>query len=135
MMSQLTKILIASTLMAAVGSVAAQPSGSTDSTSAPTSATAPAPSGSSSGASAGGTTAAGAGAMGMDSAEKPATADPYVQKRDKDAAAKKEYQEQKKAAKDALKSEKKHSAAERNAAVAADPAKPVRPGDNSMSGN
>lgn len=73
------------------------------------------------------------------------SADPYVQKREADAIAKKEYKEQKKAskmqykrekaeAKSALKAEKRDSTAERGAAIAADPSKPVTQGQTSYGG-
>lgn len=136
-MSQLTKMLIASTLVAVAGFVNAQTASN-----APTS-----------NAASGASAATGSGAAGsagaVDTMAKPASSDSYVQKREDDATAKKEYMAKKKSAKQEyrqekaaakaaakadLKTEKKHSTGERKDTIAADPEKPVLPGQPTYTG-
>lgn len=149
-MSQLTKMLIASTFIAAAGFATAQTATSSGEmqhspSGAMAAPTGSATSGDASGATATtGTTAAGTG-MAADTGAKPTSSDPYVQKRESDATAKKEYKDKKKiakeeykqekaAAKSDLNSEKQTSKADRKAAIAADPTKAAKPGDLNYSG-
>lgn len=148
-MSQFTKMLVGSALMTAVGFATAQTATSPSTMPPQPMNTAPAPTGSSapmdaSGATAtGGTTATGQSTMSDPAAK---SSDPYVQKRDADAAAKAEYKDKKKvakeeykqeraAAKSDMKTEKKQSKSDRKAAIAADPSKAAKPGDPNYSGN
>ncbi len=99
--------------------------------------------GAASGTATTGAAASGASATGATAAS--TSADPYVQKREADAAAKKEYKAKKKAAKaeykhekasakSDMKMEKRETTAERNAAIAADPSKTVVPGQQNNLG-
>ena len=156
-MSQLAKLLIASALLTTAAASIAQntgasnsmttPAGSADNAGAvitpmvkPNAAGMPLDNGAS-GAS--GTT--GATAAGTTGTAASTSSDPYVQKREADAAAKAEYKAKKKAAKSEykhekasaksdMKMEKRESKAERNSTITADPAKTVAPGQQSNLG-
>lgn len=124
-MTQLAKFLIASTFLASAGFASAQTATPAAPMAAPMTAPMTAP---------------------MAAPASPSTsADPYVQKRDADAAAKKEYKAKKKAAKaeykkeqseakSDLKTEKKESTAERKSTLNAEPAAPIVPGQQTNKG-
>jgi len=148
-MSQFTKFLIASTFIAATSAAVAQSGTPGNAMPSPSQGAA-----SSTSPTTMGTTAPGAINTGAPAAS--TSTDPYIQKRDADAAAKKEYGEKRKAAKAEYKSEKaaaksgyktekaeaksdlqmekRESSAERNSAITADPAKPAMPGQTNYSG-
>ena len=162
-MSQLAKLLIASALLATTAAGIAQNTGASNSMTTPmvspnaagmpsdsgaagasgtTGTTATGTTGMPGAGATTGTTSTGAAASGTSATGATAastSADPYVQKREADAAAKKEYKAKKKAAKaeykhekaaakSNMKMEKRETTAERNSAIAADPAKTVVPG-------
>lgn len=139
----IVNILIASTMMVGLSVASAQSTGQSTDTS---------PNAMSSGQSQMtgqsqmGNTQASPNAM-MPPASGPAvSADPYIRKREADSMAKKEYKAEKKESKmqykrekaeekAALKAEKRNSTAERGAAIAADPSKPVTKGQPNYGGN
>ncbi|MES2831596.1 MAG: hypothetical protein V4695_06360 [Pseudomonadota bacterium] len=137
-MNQPTKLLIASLFVAASSAVLAQ--GGTPGNVAPgVIAPVPAP-----------------GSINTGAPASSTSADPFVQKREADAAAKKEYKEKRSAtkaeykanqaaakseyktekaeAKSDMKMEKREASTERSSAIAADPAKPAMPGQTNYSG-
>ncbi|MBC7513552.1 MAG: hypothetical protein H7234_03840 [Herminiimonas sp.] len=173
-MSQLAKLLIASALLATTAASIAQNTGASNSMTMPAgsagnagtvitpmvnpnaagmppdsgAAGASGTAGATAAGTTSGTTSAGAAASGASATGATAastSADPYVQKREADAIAKKEYKAKKKAAKaeykhekaaakSDMKMEKRESTADRNSAIAADPAKTVVPGQQNNLG-
>ena len=167
-MSQLAKLLIASALLSAAAASIAQSTDTTHSMTAPIGSAANAatvvppivnpnaagmPSdrgaaagmSSSSGASATSGTSGTSGTSATGATAASTSADPYVQKREADSVAKKEYKAKKKiakaeykqekaSAKSDMKMEKRESTAERNSAITADPAMTAMPGQQNNLG-